>query len=131
MENYFRFLIISIFINFTFINTLHERLEYLQINLLLFSERLLQVFQTHQKFPPIHDSVWMIVIIGHGMRNWLNERNTLHKKCSNKELFQVRIFLYSDWISVFSLNTGKCRPYITPNFDTFHLVTVSANRDKK
>ena len=40
-----------------------------------------------------------------------------------------RIFLYSDWIrrdtgylSVFSPNTGKCGPEITPYLDTFHAV---------
>ena len=44
----------------------------------------------------------------------------------NTELFLVRIFLYLDWICrftsqifVFSPNTGKYRPEITPYLDTF------------
>ena len=53
----------------------------------------------------------------------------LGEKCPNTELFLVRIFLYSDWIrrdteylSVFSPNTGKCGPEITQYLDTFHAV---------
>ena len=56
-------------------------------------------------------------------------RATLREKCPNTELFLVHIFLYSDWIrrfmeyiSVFSPNTGKYGPEVTPYFDTFHAV---------
>ena len=50
----------------------------------------------------------------------------LREKCSNTKLFLVRIFLYSDWIqiSVFSPNTGKHVPEITPYFETFHAVSL-------
>ena len=62
---------------------------------------------------------------------------SLREKCPNTELFLVRIFLYSDWIrrdtpvslrylSVFSPNTGKYGPKITPYLDTFHAVTVTS-----
>ena len=58
-----------------------------------------------------------------------NVEHSLHEKCPNTELFLVHIFLYSDWIrrdspylSVFSPNTGKYGPEITPYFDTFHVV---------
>ena len=54
---------------------------------------------------------------------------SLLEKCPNTELFLVRIFLYSDWIRrdtqylpVFSSNTGKYGPEITPYWDTFHVV---------
>ena len=43
----------------------------------------------------------------------------LREKCPNAELFLVRIFL-----SVFSPNTRKYGPEITPYFDTFHVVTI-------
>ena len=59
-----------------------------------------------------------------------NVEHSLHEKCPNTELFLVHIFLYSDWIrrdspylSVFSPNTGKYGPEITPYFDTFHAVS--------
>ena len=52
---------------------------------------------------------------------------SLRQKCPNAELFLVRIFLYSDWIrrftpqiSVFSTNTGKYGPEITPYLRTFY-----------
>ena len=52
---------------------------------------------------------------------------TLREKCSNTELFLVRIYLYSDWIRrftkyicVFTPNTGKHWPETTPYLDTFH-----------
>ena len=54
--------------------------------------------------------------------------HTLREKCPNADLFLVRIFLYSKWIrkiSVFSPNTGKYGPEITPYLDTFHAVMVS------
>ena len=54
--------------------------------------------------------------------------HALREKCPNIELFLVRIFLYSNWIrkiSVFSPNTGKYGPGITPYLDTFHAVVVS------
>ena len=54
---------------------------------------------------------------------------TLCENCPNTELFLVRIFLYSDWIrrdtpylSVFTPNTEKYGPEITPYLDTFHVV---------
>ena len=57
---------------------------------------------------------------------------SLCEKCANTELFLVRIFLHSDWIRrfthifsdllVFSPNTGKCGPEITPYLHTFHTV---------
>ena len=55
-------------------------------------------------------------------------------KVSKYEVFMLRVFLYSDWTViysvhlripyVFSLNTGKYGPEITPYFDTFHAVTL-------
>ena len=52
--------------------------------------------------------------------------SALRENCPNTELFLVRIFLYSDWIrrftpwiSVFSPNTGKYGPEITPYLDFF------------
>ena len=47
---------------------------------------------------------------------------SLPEKCSNTELFLVCNFLYSDYLSVFSPNTGKYGPEITPYLDTFHAV---------
>ena len=54
---------------------------------------------------------------------------SLREICPNTELFPVRIFLYLDWIwrftesiSVFSANTGKYGPEITPYLHTFHAV---------
>ena len=47
---------------------------------------------------------------------------TPREKCPNTELFLVRIFLYSDWM--FSPNTKKYGPEITPYLDTFHAVIV-------
>ena len=59
-----------------------------------------------------------------------NIHHTMREKCPNTELFLVRVFLYSDWIRrdteylpVFSPNTGKHGPKITPYLDTFHTVT--------
>ena len=56
---------------------------------------------------------------------------SLREKCPNTKLFLIRIFLYSDWIqrftekiSIFSPNTGKYGPEITPYLDTFHAVYV-------
>ena len=56
----------------------------------------------------------------------------LREKCPNTKLFLVRIFLYSDLIqrfdeqiSIFSPNTGKYRPEITPYLNTFHTVSYS------
>ena len=56
-------------------------------------------------------------------------KKALREKCPNKEFFLVRIFLHSDWIrrdteyiSVFSPNTGKYGPEKTPCLDTFHVV---------
>ena len=58
-------------------------------------------------------------------------RHSLREKCPNTELLLVLIFLYSDWIrrdtpylSLFSPNTGKYGPEITPYLDTFHAVSV-------
>ena len=49
--------------------------------------------------------------------------------CPNTEFFLVLIFQHSDWIrtdtsylSVFSLNAGRCGPEKTPYLDTFHAV---------
>ena len=51
--------------------------------------------------------------------------------CPNTELFLVRIFPHSDcirrdtkYLSVFSPNTGKYGPEITPDLDTFHVVNL-------
>ena len=56
----------------------------------------------------------------------------LREKCPNMELFLVHILLYSDWIRrytqylfVFSPNTGKNGPEITQYLDTFHAVIVN------
>ena len=58
---------------------------------------------------------------------------SLHENCPNKELFVVRISLYSDciWtfteqISVFSTNTGKYGPEITLYLDTFEAVITTS-----
>ena len=58
--------------------------------------------------------------------------NSLREMCPNKGLLLIRIFLHSDWIrrftlqiSVFSQNTGKYGPEITPHQDTFHAVIIS------
>ena len=55
----------------------------------------------------------------------------LREKCPSTELFLVHIFLYSDWIrrftpkiSVFSSNTGKYGPEITPYLDPFHAMLI-------
>ena len=66
---------------------------------------------------------------------WLwQQQLSLREMCPNTELFLVRIFLYSDWIrrdtaylSVFSPNTGKYGPEITPHLDTFHAVSLYSN----
>ena len=50
-------------------------------------------------------------------------QHSLREKCPNADLFLLSIFLYSDWISVFSPNTGKYGPEITPYLHTFHAVT--------
>ena len=57
-------------------------------------------------------------------------------KCPNTELFLVRIFLYLNWIrrftpyiSVFSLNTGKYWPEITPYSNNFHAVHAHYNSE--
>ena len=44
------------------------------------------------------------------------------EKCPNTELFLVRSFLYTPYLSVFSPNTGKYGPEITPYLHTFHVV---------
>ena len=56
----------------------------------------------------------------------------LREKCPNTKLFLVRIFLYLDLIqrfdeqiSIFSPNTGKYRPEITPYLNTLHAVSYS------
>ena len=70
-------------------------------------------------------------------RQWIININSLplRKECPNTEFFLVCIFLYSDWIrrfteyiSVFSPNTGKYRPEKTPCLDTFHGVCLSPNK---
>ena len=50
-------------------------------------------------------------------RSFCSFERSLREKCPNSKYFLVRIFLYSDWIrgfteqiSVFSPNTGKCEP---------------------
>ena len=55
----------------------------------------------------------------------------LREKCPSTELFLVHIFLYSDRIrrftpkiSVFSSNTGKYGPEITPYLDPFHAMLI-------
>ena len=71
------------------------------------------------------DTQGMIGYITAGCGCWTNAPITMREKCPNTELFLVRIFLYSDWIrrdtlhlSVFSPNTGKSGPEITPHLDT-------------
>ena len=61
--------------------------------------------------------------------------SALRENYPNTELFLVRIFLYSDWIrrftpwiSVFSPNTGKYGPEITPYLDFFCTV-LGNNKD--
>ena len=59
-------------------------------------------------------------------------RKPLREKCPNTELFLVRIYCirteygeilrYSDTLFVFSPNTGKYGPEITPYLDTFRAV---------
>ena len=57
---------------------------------------------------------------------------SLREKCPNTGLFLVRIFPHSDWIrrytknlSVFSSNTRKYEPEITPYLDTSYAVAAS------
>ena len=54
------------------------------------------------------------------------------KNTTNMEFFLVRIFLNLDWIrrfteqtSVFSPNTGKYGPEVTPYLGTFHVVSAA------
>ena len=61
----------------------------------------------------------------------------LREKCPNTEFLLVRIFPHLDWIrrdtkylSVFSLNAGKCGQEKTPYLDTFHVDEFS-NRTKQ
>ena len=49
---------------------------------------------------------------------------TLLEKCPNTEVFLVRIFPHSDYLSIFSPNAGKYGPEKTPYLDTFHKVLV-------
>ena len=63
------------------------------------------------------------------------DRDALHEKCPNTELFLVSIFLYlcwirrfTKWISVFNPNKGKCEPEKTPYLGTFHAVVDLAVR---
>ena len=46
----------------------------------------------------------------------------LHEKCPNMEFFLVRIFPYSEYLSVFSPNAVKYGPEKTPYLDTFRTV---------
>ena len=62
-----------------------------------------------------------------------NSKVSLREKCPNTEFFLVRIFLYPDWrrrfteyISIFSPNTGKYGSEKAPYLDTFHAVYSSA-----
>ena len=50
---------------------------------------------------------------------------SLLEKCTNTELFLVRIFLYSDWIRRY---TGKYGPEIIPYLDTFYAVFVKLKK---
>ena len=57
---------------------------------------------------------------------------SLREKCPNTESFLARIFLYSDWIrrdteylSIFSSNSGKYGAGMTPCLDTFHAEHLS------
>ena len=61
--------------------------------------------------------------------------DALREKCPNTELILVRIVTHSGWIrrdteylSVFSPNTGKYGPEITPYLDTFHTVMFIRTR---
>ena len=58
---------------------------------------------------------------------------SLRASSPNTEFFLIRIFMHSDWIrtateylSVFSPNTGKYGPEKTPYLDTFHTVQTLA-----
>ena len=44
---------------------------------------------------------------------------SFREKCPNTTFFLVRIFLYLDWISIFTPNTGKYGAEKTPYLDTF------------
>ena len=60
-------------------------------------------------------------------QNTSDQQKSLREKCTNTELFLVRIVLYSDSIRRFTSNcpkTGKCGPEITPYLDTFHAANV-------
>ena len=75
---------------------------------------------------------------------WLISYHVYHSlrgKCPNTELFLVQIFLCSDWIRwftygvisgpyfpVFSPNTGKFGPEMTPYLDPFHAMTAYVNK---
>ena len=65
----------------------------------------------------------------HSFCSNVTEYLALGEKHQNTELFLVRIFPHLDgiqrdtsYLSVFSPNTGKYGPEITPHFDTFHAV---------
>ena len=62
----------------------------------------------------------------------------LREKCPNTELFLVGIFLYLDWIrrdteylSVFSPNTGKYQPEIILYLDTSPKVVFAKDTQKE
>ena len=50
--------------------------------------------------------------------------SALREKCPNMELFLVRIFPHTLYLSVFSPNAGKYGPEMTAYLDTFHAVLL-------
>ena len=56
---------------------------------------------------------------------------TLLEKCPNTEVFLVRIFPHSDYLSIFSPNAGIYGPGKTPYLDTFHTVFLMLSSKQK
>ena len=74
------------------------------------------------------------------LKNWffllISSLSALREKCPDTEFYLVCIFPLSEWIwrdlrtaylSVFSLNVGKCGPEKTSYLGTFHAVQMTAN----
>ena len=56
---------------------------------------------------------------------WVKVERIHTKKCRNMEVFITDwIRRFTPYVSVFSTNTGKYGPEITPYFDTFHALSV-------
>ena len=56
---------------------------------------------------------------------------TLLQKCPNTEVFLVRIFPHSDYLSIFSPNAGIYGPGKTPYLGTFHKVFLMLSSKQK